>query len=353
MNISAKISGIKYTPLLCRALNTFDFSQLSQALSEDGTFVLNIDEKNKIAVSYWVSSKRSRSYPYARVYDSLKFSGKKLTIIPIFKDEGLGGDRDFLQWDTISLMSLLGVYVIVSYYEDAERNIKYENKITNQRFDIKQVQSEIRKLLSYQSDALHWNLEQINKVGEFSKKALQLYDEISRKLGVKMHSKESAETRIKKLLKGKEVFMDMSRELAHNAQKRESVTIQPKEKLTGIKAILTIKNYLGGYYYFTADEAEINKDNLYLIEAKNSKEGNLPSLSDIKDGLFKMILFTNFEDVKIDNKNYKPMPILKLTTKKDFDIKIISNSEKEMLNLLKKEADSNGFEIMINNNQYQ
>ena len=157
---------------------------------------------------------------------------------------------------------------------------------------------------------------------------------------------------IKKLLKGKEVFMNMSRDLAHNAQKRESVTIQPKEKLTGIKAILTIKNYLGGYYYFTADEAEINKDSLYLIEAKNSKQNKLPSLSDIKEGLFKMILFTNLEDVKVDGKNYTQIPVLKLTTKTGFEIKGINDSEKEILNLLKKESNINGFKILINEGYY-
>ena len=66
----------------------------------------------------------------------------------------------------------------------------------------------------------------------------------------------------------------------------------------------------------------------------------------------KMILFTNLEDVKIENKNYKPMPILKLTTAKDFDIKKISNSEKETLNLLKNESDTNGFKILINEGFY-
>jgi hypothetical protein len=28
--------------------------------------------------------------------------------------KGKDGDRDFLQWDTISLMSLLGIYVIIA-----------------------------------------------------------------------------------------------------------------------------------------------------------------------------------------------------------------------------------------------
>ncbi len=74
------------------------------------------------------------------------------------KDEGKEGDRDFLQWDTISLMSLLGVYTIISYYNCAEKSSRYRNKITNQRFDIEHLKKEISKLLSYQSDALHWNL---------------------------------------------------------------------------------------------------------------------------------------------------------------------------------------------------
>lgn len=350
INIFAKITGIKYTPLLCRNLHIFDFKDLAKALSKEATFILKIADK-QIAVSWWVSAKRTRSYPYARVYDSLNFSGKKVTIIPIVKDEGKEGDRDFLQWDTISLMSLLGVYVIISYYKTAERSSRYKNKITNQRFDTEQIKSEIKKLLSYQSDALHWNLEQIEKVGEIGKKALESYDKISKDLGVEMHSRESAERRIKKLLEGKETFMNLSRELAHKAQMRESVTIQPKEKITGIKATLTIKNYLGGYYYFTCDEVEINeRRNVFLIEAKHTKENKLPSISDIKDGLLKMILFTNLVDVKMNGRNLNPIPILKLTTGKGFSIESLKDKQKELLETLKKEAKRNGFRILVSKN---
>ena len=90
-------------------------------------------------------------------YDTLGFSGKKVTLIPVMKDEGKQGDRDFLQWDTVALMSLLGVHVIISYYADAEKtkNPKYTDKITNQRFDLNHIRSEIDRLHSYQSDALH------------------------------------------------------------------------------------------------------------------------------------------------------------------------------------------------------
>ncbi len=347
LNITAKIKGVEYTPFLCRELNVFNFDELSLALSKDATFILNIDDKNKIAVSWWVSAKRTRSYPYVRVYDSLSFSGKKITIIPIIKDEGKEGDRDYLQWDTVSLMSLLDVYVIISYYKEAKKSSRYKNKITNQMFDIEQIKSEIKKLLSYHSNALHWNLEQINKIGETGKKALESYDKISRTLGIEIHSKKSAEERIEKLLKGKESFMNLSRDLAKKAQQRESNTIQPKEKLSGIKATLTIKNYFGGNYYFTSDEAEINEKNIFLIEAKHSKENKIPSLNDIKDGLLKMILFTNLEDVEINDKKYNSVSVLKLTTGKDFNINSLNRNE---LELLKKEAETNGFRIKINEN---
>jgi len=294
MAVYAEIKGIKYTLFLCKSLQAYDIRNLSSAFDKDAAFLLNFSKDKQIAVSWWVSAKRTRSYPYARVYDTLNFQGKKVTIIPIFKDEGKEGDRDFLQWDTISLMSLLGVYTIISYYDYADKSSSYEHKITNQRFALNHLQLEFTNLLSYRSDALHWNLSQIDRVGEIGQKALDSYARISKKLGVEMHSNKSAEQRIRELLKGKSNFMNLSRVLAKKAQNRESITIQPKEKLSGIKATLTIKNYLGGYYYFTSDEVMTDKQTIYLIEGKHTKTDSLPSLGDIKDGLLKMILFTNF-----------------------------------------------------------
>ncbi|MCL4385109.1 MAG: hypothetical protein M1326_02200 [Cyanobacteria bacterium] len=61
MNILAKITGIKYKPLLCAKLKSYSFEELSSALSESTSFILNVDENNKIAVSWWVSAKRTRS----------------------------------------------------------------------------------------------------------------------------------------------------------------------------------------------------------------------------------------------------------------------------------------------------
>jgi len=290
MEIQAEIIGIKYKPFLCKKLEEISLDNFAHALSKNANFILNLDNMNKFAISWWVSPKRTRSYPYARVYDTLGFAGKKVTIIPILKDEGKRGDRDFLQWDTISLMSLLGVYVIISYYISAEPSRRFNNKITKQMFDVEQIKEELEKLLNYQSDALHWNLEQIEKIGKIGEIALQAYEKISQKLGIEMHSKSSAEKRIQKLMDGKKSFMRLSRDLAKKAQIRESLTTQPKEYLSGKKAILTIKNYLGGFYYFTADEARIEGDRIFLVEGKHSKSSILPSLEDIKDGLLKKVL---------------------------------------------------------------
>lgn len=305
-----------------------------------------MDDKKKVAVSWWVSPKRTRSYPYARVYDTLVFSGKKITIIPAIKDEGAEGDRDFLQWDTISLMSLLGVYVVIAYYVNADRNPRYENKITNQRFDMQYIRNEINDLLSYQSDALHWNLSRVSEISQIAETALRSYDRISDKLGVRMHSRESALRRIMELRKGLEDFMNSSRQRAEKAQERESVTSQPKERLEGTKAKITITNYLGGKYFFTCDEAEVHGNEVYLIEAKHTKTDDLPKIGDIKEGLLRMVLFTNLRNVIVDGQQRKPIPILKLTAAKKQPS--LDDRQRNTLEKLAKEARTNGFRIKIN-----
>ena len=85
--VSAKIRGVKYTPFLCRKLRTFGIKDLAKGLDSDATFILKVDSMNSIALSWWVSAKRTRSYPYSRVYDSFKFAGKKVTVIPIIKEK--------------------------------------------------------------------------------------------------------------------------------------------------------------------------------------------------------------------------------------------------------------------------
>lgn len=348
MDIYADIKEIKYKPLMCADLEPVNLGQFGATLAKRSAFLLNLSLANQCAVSWWVSPKRTRSYPYARVYDTLSFSGKKVTIIPVVKDEGKQGDRDFLQWDTIALMSLLGVHVVISYYAEASRNPNYDHKITGQRFDLDHIKSEIDKLLFYQSDALHWNLSQIDNVGGIGQIALNAYSDISQRLNVDMHSFRSAEKRISILREDKANFMAYSRALAKQAQKRETVTTQPKEHLTGIKATLTMKNFLGGYYFWTCDEIEIHGNQMFLIEGKHTRNAKLPSNGDIKDALVKMMLFTNLEKLEVGEMNYIPIPILKLTTGAPLNFETLNNKQRVLLQYLSQEADINGFRVLIN-----
>ena len=347
MDLSANITGISYTPYLCSELESFAFADLEQAFSKSA-FILNIDAQNSVAVSWWVSAKRTRTYPYTRVYNTLNFSGKKITVIPIFKDEGKRGDRDFLQWDTVSLMSLLGVHVIIGYYADAERSPRYPNeKITKQRFDMPYIGERIEEILSYQSGPLHWNMAQVDNAGEIAQKALESYTNISNRLNVEMTSSVTAERRIARLQKGRQSFMESSRELADAAAQRETMTLQPKEQVSGTKGTITIQNYLGGRYYLTLDEVEITGQDIHLIEAKHNSRGMLPSETDIKDALIKMFLFTNLEDVKFEGRAYNPIPTMKLTGGKPFNPDALRPAQKRFWDTLHQKEAQNGFVIRV------
>lgn len=96
MDLLAEIKGIKYTPLLSRELDIFDFKDLEEALSSKGTFLLRITKENKVAVSWWVSPKRTRSYPYARVYDSLRLHRKEDNYNPRYQRRGERRRQRFL-----------------------------------------------------------------------------------------------------------------------------------------------------------------------------------------------------------------------------------------------------------------
>lgn len=347
MQLSAEIKGLRYSPKLCRELESFDFEELEKAFETRASFSLGFKGKEALAVSWWVSPKRTRSYPYSRVYDTLSFAGRKVTVIPVLKDEGREGDRDFLQWDTISLMSLLGVYVVIAHYAAASKSLRYPNKITGQKFDYNLVRKKLEDVLIYHSDALHWNLKEVENIGMELKLALDSYERISQSTGVKMHSRQTAENRLTKVVESRKEFVSLSRKLAEDAQKREIKTVQPKEKTHGGKAALTIKNYLGGIYYFTCDEVEVKKDVTCVKECKHTTSSFLPSLEDIKDGLLKMVIFSNLETIFWENKQYKAEAVLKLTRSKRNKPLPRKNLRRKFFSSLKEEAEANNFKLEI------
>ncbi|MDR2126224.1 MAG: hypothetical protein LBP63_05285 [Prevotellaceae bacterium] len=365
MNITGKITGIPYKILLSENLRVVDINDFN--INDVNPSCIVKDGKHSFAVSKWVSPKRTRSYPYERVYNTLNFS-RKITIIPIIKDEGLDGDRDFIQWDTVSLMSLLDVFVVFAYYDEAVKNPEYSNKITGFKFDNKYILSKIQQIAQYHSSALHWNLNELNSnLHSIITKAKTAYTKIEKQTGVNLHNIRGLDNFKTKIGKEVETFMQFSREKAAKAQSLEILTAQPKESLSTLtKAKITITNYLGGQYFFTVDEVEIKDNTVYLIEGKHSKNSILPSKGDIKDGLLKMILYSNLVDVRVDGVKMEAQAALKLTSEKlkgeiSSNIPIenrsaflldnaFSQEQIRFIDNLLEEAVENGFEVKINNN---
>lgn len=361
MEITGKITGISYQLILSNDLKKFQLKNFD--INQVPTSCIVVDGKHSFAISKWVSPKRTRSYPYERVYNTLS-SSKKITVIPIVKDEGATGDRDFIQWDTVSLMSLLDVYVIFAYYNRAD---KTGIKINHQQFDNKYVLQKIKEIETYHSSALHWNLNELKtNFHNILTKVVSSYRDIEKKTGVKLHGVKGLENFQKKIGEDVSFFMAFSRSKSVKAQAREFVTRQPKENLTTLsKAKITISNYLGGNYFFTVDEIIVIKDSLILLEGKHSTNSFLPSVGDIKDGLLKMILYCNLVETQVGGKDVKCKPVLELTSAKlNGHINSIS-SEKEILdfvagnnlnsslrNIITKlfeEANTNNFTITIKN----
>ena len=359
MEIIGTIKKVQYKVKLANQLNTVDWADFD--INKIPTSCLISNGKTSFAISKWVSPKRTRSYPYERVYNTLNIA-KKITVIPIVKDEGANGDRDFIQWDTISLMSLLDVYVIPAYYCKAK---KRGEKITNQAFDNAYILSKIKEIETFHSSALHWNLNELNEnFDTLLEKVKNHYSQIEQDTGVKLHNLNGIDNFKEKISKEVSAFMVFSREKAKNAQNREMQTIQPKEALSTLtKAKITITNYLGGHYFLTVDEIDIKDNCVSLIEGKHTKNALLPSKSDIKDGLLKMILYCNLSKVRIEANAYTHKPILELTSIKIigkinsndnedalmrfFEANSFNKQQKNLVNTLFEEAHINNFVVSI------
>lgn len=286
-----------------------------------------------------------------------------MAIIPVVKDEGLGGERDFLQWDTISLLSLLDVQVVLAYYNEAEKNTKRNDQITRQKLDNTYILSRLKEVFEFKGTPRQWNEREAKQLKAVFEKAKSAYAEISKATKTYLHNAAALDELIK-FAETPEKFIEFSRAKAQNAQSREFQTDQPKESLASdTKAKVTINNALFGKYFFTCDETRIEGKSLFLIEAKHSERAKFPSKNDIKDGLVKMMLYTNLTGVKVGKNPFALRAAIRLTSKqlkgsiksdaKDTEIeKFFSDNnfalaDKEFFKKLFTEARENRFTIIL------
>ncbi len=316
------IRDATYTPHLNpEKFEAYDISQFDVNQAQASGLIDLGTSGNNLAFSKWVSPKRTRSYPFARIYNTFHFNTKKVTIIPIIKDEGAGTqNNDRINFITFSWMNLLNIYIILAWYEDAERKPSTTDRITNQILNAKSVREKLLEVSQYRMTALHWNTTHFEKdFVPIYLNAVDGYKKISRERNVAVHSPKNHLQTLEKfkanghfsLASFKEASLPSSYDAAH----RESLTTHVLESLEeNSKSVFSISNYLGGQYYLTADEVYWENNQLVIQESKNSSKGKLPSENDIKDGLFKLILFANMEEVAIDERtNIQFTTRLKLT----------------------------------------
>jgi hypothetical protein len=366
------IKDVRYKTFLAESLRTYPFGAFEVNSAKPFGKLLFPD--GEFAYSKWVSPKRTRSYPFERLYNTFN-SPFRFTVIPIIKDEGLDGDLDRIQYSTISWMNLLNIYVVLAYYDQAEKNVRplqaLRNKITKQKLNSGFVNLQISSLREYKQSALHWNRTLIEKFFvETYQKSLESYQDISKNTGVAVHGIEKQQEYLAKIISDFEQFKNISLHGSQKASLREIQTSHRYEYLAvGKKATFQIKNYLGGIYYLTADEVLL-ENNCYIIqESKNATAGFLPGLPDIKDGLFKLILFSNLDNLLLESKSVNFSSRLKLTGKNiagslkmpcseveisDFLAKNVGNyrtKEHSTINQLNLEAQNNvKLEIIISGN---
>lgn len=310
------IKDVSYHAQLTGVLTSYEFREFDVNKAKSFGVISHADRS--IAYSKWTSPKRTRTYPFARLYNTYNES-KIITIIPVMKDEGLDGDLDKIQYSTISWMNLLNVYIVLAYYESASKNNsasqRDRNKLTSQKLNNNIVKEQITGIARYKQSALHWNRTLFEtQFAEIYEKAVTAYEIISSKTKVKVHPSGPKLKYLNTVKQDYQNFKDVSLKGSRGAALRESQTRHVLEYLEEeSKSVFLIENYLGGVYHLTADEV-LHEDRRYIIqESKNSTEKFLPSLSDIKDGLFKLILFANLDSLTLKGRKVEFSTRLKLT----------------------------------------
>lgn len=347
-NISYMPQFLDEKPLILYDFENFDSNDCA------GYGLIRMNEHDILAYTKWVSPKRTRSYPFSRIYSVYQTNSKVITIIPIIKDEGLDSmNNDRINAITFSWMNLLNIYIILAYYETADKlplskrkkaaNIKKNQLlkektefITNQKFNNDYIKRKIKEISRNKMSALHWNTKHFQDDFEgIWNKALECYRQISIDQNVKLHSIAEHEARLEQFKQeGKfdiNTFKEFMNKKSKGAQHREVMTLHELEITTdGNKAIFNISNFLGGIYYLTADEIIIEDSQVIIQESKNTSRALFPGDNDIKDGLFKLILFSNMEKLTLNNQEIPFKTRLKLTGNLKGEL-VLPASEKDIL----------------------
>lgn len=325
-----------------------------------------------IGFAIWRTPKRSKTKPGGKTLAATRADGTDITVaaIPIYIDEGMEGDINYLQPDTIYMLNHYNVHVIITYYSSAEKSRKKNNKLTSQKLDQKDFEKQLTNLINSNMDPVEWNRFQMSpdNLVRLGEKAKESYKNISNKTGVKTREPKHIDKFINTISQDAEVFESISRKKSIRSQKGETKIEHKQEAISkGKKATITIidkKN--GGLFPLTCDEIYYSNEILNIVESKHTKRGKLPGKEDINDGIYKIKLFASMEDVRYENSPCKHLATLKLTSSKiigsitlpceeehlnEFILKNNLSRNKKFLHGLNMESLLDRFQVLIENSK--
>ncbi len=320
LHLRGYIESVKYDPRVrSKLLPRFTLDEFEIKINRRiPSGVIDFDEEVSLPYSKWLSPKPSRSYASGRVYRTYHMN-KPIVVIPVLKDEGSGSrNNDRFTSTSLARMNLMGVYIVLAWYESARVNDRYDNRVKDHRLNVDWVVERIREIKPYRLSAHHWNQMHFKRDYEsVYRQAVECYQRIGAECGVIMNSAENHLKLLEMcLVDGRfdlDAFIRSSDPRSARSARGEAMTLHDLEHLTdGRKAYLELKNFLGGSYHLTADEVFWEGDSLVIQESKNSRDA-LPKMSDVQDGLFKNILFMSIQELLLGDRPIQFKTRLKLT----------------------------------------
>ena len=319
LHLQGVIRDLKYEPQLKSPdlprfrLESFDVNAAAAA------GFIEFEDGSSLPYSKWKSPKPSRTYPSASMY-KVYHCPKPLAVIPILKDEGAGSqNNDRLTYTTYSRMNLLNIHVILAWYESGEPHHARPNRIQNQLLNSSHVRELILEAKKYKQSAMHWNRMHFERdFAKIFRRAVNSYVSIGAAYDLEMNSADNHLALLEQYLHNGEFKIDLfarySGRRSASAAKREAMTVHELEHLAdGDKAYFDLVNWLGGTYHVTADEVYWEDGKLIIQESKNTTTAKLPAPGDIRDGLFKNILFHNIDELRLGDERIDFATRLKLT----------------------------------------
>ncbi len=304
LHFTGFVREINYQACLTEPLTKFPLADFD--INRAKAFGLIQTEDGELAYAKWISPKRTQNYPLARIYNTYTNTdtdnpSKILTIVPVIKDDGLDGDIDKIQYSTVSWLNLLNTYLVLGYYDQADRKKESDRqKLTNQRFNNESIRSQIQEIASSQQTALQWNQQLLSeRFEDILRQALDAYWEISDRTGVKIHAYVGMDDYRGALMVDFEASQkDAVRKapIAHPVNYKSS-----NPKSSHPTATFCLQDKSGRVYAIAPDEILFMDDHYILQESKTSTRKALPDLLEIQDTLCKLILFSNLDTLKLND----------------------------------------------------